>query len=71
MMAAVTYLAGVIIIEAWPVYAFLLANFRGEPIRNSVLLPLVLGVMGSATLTVLCVVLPLRAGVRRVRALDF
>jgi len=71
MMAAVTYLACVIIMEAWPVYAFLQANLRGEPIRNSVLLPLVLGVMGSATLTILCVVLPLRAGVRRVRALDF
>jgi ABC-2 type transport system permease protein len=71
MMAAVTYLAGVIIMEAWPVYAFLLASFRGEPLRNSVLIPLVVGVMGSATLTVLCVVIPLRAGVKRVRELDF
>ncbi len=71
MMAAVTYLAGVIILEAWPVYTFLLANFRGDPVGNSVLLPLVLGVMGSATLTILCVVIPLRAGVRRVRSLDF
>lgn len=71
MMAAVTYLAGVILMEAWPVYSFLSANFRGEPLRNSVLLPLVLGVIGAATLTVLCVVLPLRAGVRRVRELDF
>ena len=64
MMTAVTYLAGVIILEAWPVYSFLVANLRGEPIRNSVLLPLVLGIAGAATLTVLAVVLPLRAGVR-------
>lgn len=71
MMTAVTYLAGVIILEAWPVYSFLVANLRGEPIRNSVLLPLVLGIAGAATLTVLAVVLPLRAGVRRVRELDF
>ena len=71
MMAAVSYLAGVIILEAWPVYAFLQASFRGEPLRNSILVPLVLGVMGAATLTGLCVVLPLRAGVRRVRELDF
>ena len=71
MMTAVTYLAGVIIMEAWPVYSFLVANLRGEPIRNSVLLPLVLGITGAATLTVLAVVLPLRAGVRRVRLLDF
>ncbi|MFC1791186.1 hypothetical protein ACFL0I_01810 [Gemmatimonadota bacterium] len=71
MMAAVTYLAGVIILEAWPVYSFLAANLRGEPVRNMVALPLVLGIAGAATLTVLAIVLPLRAGVRRVRALDF
>jgi ABC-2 type transport system permease protein len=71
MMAAVTYLAGVVILEAWPVYSFLVADLRGEPLRNSGLLPLVLGITGAATLTVLAAVLPLRAGVRRVRALDF
>jgi ABC-2 type transport system permease protein len=71
MMAAVGYLAGVIILEAWPVSSFLSANLRGEPVRNFLALPLVLGVAGAATLTVIAVVLPLRAGVRRVRALDF
>jgi len=71
MMTAVTYLAGVILLEAWPVYAFLVSNLRGQPARNSLLLPLVLGIAGAATLTMLAVVLPLRAGVRRVRALDF
>ena len=71
MMTAVSYLAGVVLMEAWPVYSFLSATLRGDPVRNSVVLPLVMGVMGSATLTILCVVLPLRAGVRRVRALDF
>jgi ABC-2 type transport system permease protein len=71
MMTAVTYLGGVILLEAWPVYAFLVSTLRGQPARNSLLLPLVLGIAGAATLTVLAVVLPLRAGVRRVRALDF
>lgn len=71
MMAAITYLAGVVILEAWPLYAFLRATFREEPLGNTVLLPLVLGFTGAATLTALAVVLPLRAGVRRVRALDF
>jgi ABC-2 type transport system permease protein len=71
MMSAVIYLGGVILLEAWPVYSFLAANLRGDPIRNSVVFPLVLGMAGAATLTVLAVVLPLRAGVRRVRALDF
>jgi ABC-2 type transport system permease protein len=71
MMAAVTYLASIVILEAWPVYSFLTANLRGEPVRNSDFLPLVLGIAGAATLTTFATVLPLRAGVRRVRALDF
>jgi ABC-2 type transport system permease protein len=71
MMAAVTYLAGVILLEAWPVYAYLAAGFRGEPSGNLVGLPLVGGVVGAAVLTALAIALPLRAGVRKVRALDF
>ncbi len=71
MMTAVSYLAGVIILEAWPVYSFLSANLREDPARNFVALPLVLGIAGAVTLTVITVVVPLRAGVRKVRALDF
>jgi len=71
MMAAVIYLGGVIILEGWPVYALLQARLQGEPVRNAILLPLVFGIVGAATLTGLAVVLPLRAGVRKVRALDF
>jgi len=71
MMTAVGYLAGVIILEAWPVYSFLSANLRGEPVRNFEALTLVLGIAGAVALTVIAVVLPLKAGVRKVRALDF
>ncbi len=71
MMAAVTYLAGVIVLEAWPVYQYLAANLRGEPASNILLLPLVLGITGAATLTGVAIVLPLRAGMKKVRALDF
>jgi ABC-2 type transport system permease protein len=71
MMVAVSYLAGVIILEAWPVYAYLAASVQNNPDRNSLVLPLVMGITGAATLTVLAVVLPLRAGMRRVRLLDF
>jgi hypothetical protein len=42
MMAAVIYLAGVVILEGWPVYLFLRSALRGE--RPSGTLPLVLGV---------------------------
>ena len=71
MMTAVGYLAGVIILEAWPVYSFLSSNLQGGAVRNFQALPLVLGFAGAATLTVFAIVLPLRAGVRRVQALDF
>ena len=71
MMTAVGYLAGVILLEAWPMYSFLSASLRGDSARNLDALPLVMGIAGAATLTIAAVVLPLRAGVRRVRALDF
>jgi ABC-2 type transport system permease protein len=69
MMAAITYLAGVVVLEAWPVYLFLASRVQGGEGSVS-LLPLVLGVAGAAGLTVLATVLPLRAGVRKVRSLD-
>jgi len=71
MMTAVSYLAGVVILEAWPVSSYLSASLQEPGSRNISVLPLVLGVTGAATLTLAAVVLPLRAGVRRVRALDF
>jgi ABC-2 type transport system permease protein len=69
MMAAVTYLAGVVILEAWPVYLFLQAPFRPNAPDPGVL-PLVLGGTGVVALTAAAVLLPLRAGVRRVRELE-
>lgn len=70
MMSAISYLAGVVILEAWPVYAYL--NSRVEGGAASVgLMPLLLGVSGAAILTVLATWLPLRAGIRRVQSIDF
>jgi ABC-2 type transport system permease protein len=70
MMAAVTYLAGVVVLEAWPVYLYLASRFRDGQAAVS-LLPLVLGVAGALALTVVATVAPLWAGVRRVRSVDF
>jgi ABC-2 type transport system permease protein len=71
MMTALGYLVGVILLEAWPVYVYLSANLRAEGERNIPALPFVMGLAGVAALTAAAVVMPLRAGVRRVRALDF
>ncbi len=70
MMAAVTYLAGVIILEAWPVYLVLDARFRGGEAYVGTG-PLVLGVSGAALLTAVAVWAPLRAGIAKVRSVDF
>ncbi len=70
MMAAVSYLAGVVILEAWPVYLYLNSRFTGGAAEVG-LAPLLMGVSGAAILTALAVVLPLRAGMQRVQSIDF
>ena len=70
MMSAVMYLAGVIVLEAWPGYLFLQSRFQGGSAQVSSI-PLVLGVSGALLLTILATWLPLRAGMRKVRSIDF
>jgi ABC-2 type transport system permease protein len=70
MMAAVIYLAGVVILEAWPVYLFLSSRFQDGEARVGVA-PLLMGVAGAAVLTILATWLPLRAGIRKVQSEDF
>ncbi|MEX0980141.1 MAG: hypothetical protein WDZ89_03545 [Gemmatimonadota bacterium] len=71
MMAAVSYLGIVVILEAWPVQRFLAARMEGVPLADAGVLPLAIGLGGAALLTGLAIWLPLRAGVRRVREVDF
>ena len=68
MMAAVLYLGGVVVLEAWPVYLFLTARLRGT--GDVSMAPLLLGISGAALLTAAAIVIPLRAGVRRVESLE-
>jgi len=70
MMAAVTYLAGVIVLEAWPVYLFLNARLQSGEAQVGAT-PLVLGVSGAALLTFGAIFVPLRAGIAKVRSVDF
>ena len=70
MMAAVIYLGGVVILEAWPVYLFLSSRLQSGEAQVS-LTPLVVGVAGAAILTLLATWLPLRAGIRKVQSVDF
>jgi len=69
MMSAVSYLAVVVILLAWPVNGFLQAQLDGQ-IGGAGIAPLALGGVGALLITVACVVVPLRAGIRRVRSLQ-
>ena len=70
MMAAISYRAGVVILEAWPVYIYLNSRFTSG-VAEVGITPLVIGVSSAAVLTVVAIVAPLRAGIRRVQSLDF
>ncbi|MCH1570081.1 MAG: hypothetical protein L7S64_01970 [Longimicrobiales bacterium] len=70
MMAAVSYLAGVVILEAWPVYAYLNSRVQDGTAEVGVT-PLLLGVSGAAILTILATWLPLRAGIQKIQSVEF
>ena len=70
MMSAIIYLAGVVLLEGWPVYLYLSSTLQADAAEVSVL-PLSLGLAGAAGLTALAIWLPLRAGMRRIQASDF
>jgi ABC-2 type transport system permease protein len=71
MMAAVGYLVGVIVLEAWPVYSYLAGNLRDEPVRNFFTVQVVMGIAGAMVLSAVAIAIPIRAGMRKVGALDF
>lgn len=70
MMAAVSYLVGVVVLEAWPVYYFLDSRVQGGEAEVG-MVPLLMGVTGATILTALAIWLPLRAGIRKVQSVDF
>jgi ABC-2 type transport system permease protein len=69
MMSAVSYLAVVVMLLAWPVNGLLQARFAGQT-GGADLVPLVLGAGGALLVTLACVIVPLKAGIRRVRSLQ-
>ncbi len=70
MMTATTYLAAVVVLEAWPVYAVLRARARGEPLGGDDVAWLALGLGLALALSIAATLVPLRFAVRRVEALD-
>jgi len=65
MMAAVTYLGGVVVLEAWPVHRFLRARLDGGEPGAGELASLLGGLGGAATLTGLVILVSFGVGLRR------
>ena len=70
MMTAVGYLAAVIVLEAWPVYTVLQARLEGTALDPAAWAWLVGGLLGAALISAAAIILPLRAAVRRVGAVE-
>jgi ABC-2 type transport system permease protein len=70
MMASTAYLGMVVLLEAWPVYAVLLARMRGQTLSLAQWGPLALGLGVALGLSVLVTLVPLRLAAQRIEALD-
>jgi ABC-2 type transport system permease protein len=70
MMCAVSYLAGVVILEGWPVFLYLNAQLQGGEASVGAT-PVAIGITGAAVLTLVAVWVPLRAGMSKVRSTEF
>lgn len=70
MMAAVTYLGLVVVLEAWPVYAVLRARAAGVPLSAGMYAGLAFGLGGALLLSFAVIFVPLQAARWRVQALD-
>jgi ABC-2 type transport system permease protein len=70
MLTAVAYLAGVVVLEAGPVYQVLTARAAGVPLEAGQWRLLVAGLGGAALLTAVATVVPLRLALRRLADQD-
>ena len=70
MMTATGYMAAVVVLEAWPVYAVLRARMEGVPLPTTTVIWLAGGLAAALALSIVAIVLPLRAAVRRVGSVE-
>jgi ABC-2 type transport system permease protein len=70
MKTALIYLAVLISLEAWPVYAILQTRLRGVPLGTTRWVGLVGGIAGAVILSTAAIVVPLRMAARRIESLE-
>jgi len=71
MMVSTAYLAAVVVLEAWPVYAVLLSRLRNQALGIEQWSAIVIGVGLALLLSVAATVIPLRVARRRIEAIEF
>mgnify|MGYP001218787962 CR=1 FL=1 len=69
MMTATAYLAAIIVLQAWPVYAFLRARATGAALGGGDVAWLVFGIGAGLGLSAAAIVMPLRVAVQKVQEL--
>jgi ABC-2 type transport system permease protein len=69
MMTATAYLAVVIALQAWPVYAILRAGQHGG-VPSELYMYFAVAAGGALVISTAAIVLPLRAAARRIEVLD-
>jgi ABC-2 type transport system permease protein len=70
MMSAAAYLAIVIVLEAWPVYAVLQARFRGFELAPGQLVALGTGLALALAFSLAVIIVPLRIARQRIEEID-
>lgn len=69
MMTTTALLAGVIVIEAMPVYRYLQASIRGQSVEID--LSMILAFVAVGAVCVLATIIPLRVGLRKIESFEF
>jgi ABC-2 type transport system permease protein len=70
MIAASSFVAAVMILEAFPAYLILSADYRGMPLTGRAVLASVLSLAAVVVLNVFAVALPMRWGRRKLEAME-
>jgi ABC-2 type transport system permease protein len=68
MIFSAIYVAVIITLEAWPVYAIFVAQVRNTPLSNWKIILIVLCFLGVIAANLVAVFLPMRAGLQHLRA---
>ncbi len=71
MMVSTAYLAAVVVLEAWPVYAVLLARLRGQTLGVEQWSAIIGGLGLALLLSIAATLIPLRVARKRIESIEF